>query len=86
MDDLNFTPLGNKLLIKIKMTEKMSEGGIIIPTERLTKTADVIKVGPDVNDVVEGDTVMLEQLEGAEVKLNGESYHIIIEENVVGIY
>lgn len=83
---MNFTPLGNKLLIEIKKTEKQTAGGIIIPTERLTKEAVVIKVGPEVLDIVEGDVVMLDKLEGAEVTLEGVDYHIIIEDNVIGVY
>jgi len=83
---MNFTPLGNKLLIEIKKTEKKTDGGILLPTERLTKEAVVIKTGPEVLDIVEGDVIMLDKLEGAEVKLEGKDYYIIIEDNVIGVY
>lgn len=83
---MDFKPLGNKLLIKIKKTETQTEGGIIIPTEKLTKDAEVIEVGPDVLDIQKGDNIMLDKLEGAEIKLDGEQYYVIIEENVIGIY
>ena len=83
---MNFYPIGNKLLVQIKKTEKETAGGIILPTERLTKEAVVISVGPEVNDIVPGDTVMLDKLEGAEVKLEGQDYNIVIEDNVIGIY
>ena len=83
---MNFYPIGNKLLVQIKKTEKETAGGIILPTERLTKEAVVISVGPEVKDIVPGDTIMLDKLEGAEVKLEGQDYNIIIEDNVIGIY
>ena len=83
---MNFTPLGNKLLIEIKKNEKVTAGGILIPTEKLTKEAVVIKTGPEVLDIVEGDVIMLDKLEGAEVTLEGKNYHIIIEDNVIGVY
>lgn len=83
---MNFKPLGDKILIKIKKSEKQTAGGIIIPTEKLTKDAEVIEVGPEVYDVKKGDTIMLDQLEGAEFKLDGEDYYVVVESNVVGIY
>lgn len=83
---MNFTPLGNKLLIEIKKTEKQTAVGIIMPFEKLTKEAVVIKAGPDVLDIVEGDVIVLDKLEGAEVTLEGKDYYIIVEDNVVGVY
>lgn len=83
---MNFTPLGNKLLIEIKKTEKKTDGGILLPTEKLTKEAVVIKAGPEVLDIVEGDVIMLDKLEGAEVKLEGKDYYIIVEDNVIGVF
>lgn len=83
---MDFYPIGNKLLIQIKTSEKQTAGGIILPTEKLTKEAIVISTGPEVKDIVPGDTIMLEKLEGAEVKLEGKDYYIILEDNVIGVF
>lgn len=87
--------LDNRVLISI-LQEETSNGGILIPTAAQQKSdMGVVKsVGNGkLNDdgsrspmsVKEGDKVLYSKYSGTEVKLNGEEFIIIREEDIMGI-
>ena len=93
---MNVRPLRDRLLVKRIEEEEQRVGGIIIPDTAREKpqTAKVVAMGRGrVNDkgdvfpldVKAGDYVLLGKYSGTEIKLDGEEYLIIREEEVLGV-
>lgn len=59
---------------------------LVAKTEKLTPTnrLEIIRVGKDCEEVVEGDTVVFDN-RGTRIEHQGEKYLIIEEKNVLGI-
>jgi chaperonin GroES len=91
-----FTPLHDRILVqRLEETETM-RGGIIIPDSAKEKPQQgkVISVGKGKSndegkvfplDVKSGDTVLFGKYSGTEIKLDGEDFLIMREEEVLGI-
>lgn len=86
-------PLGDKVLIKRIDAPEQTEGGIIIPDTASERPQEgkVAAVGPGKTlesgknvklDVKKGDKVLFGKYSGTEIKLDGEDY-IIVEENEI---
>ena len=53
-------PIGHTVIIRTPKEEVVSEGGIILPQKVMkhnSREAEVVNVGPDVLEVVPGDTI-----------------------------
>jgi len=93
---MNFRPLHDRILIK-RIEEKESvKGGIIIPDTAKEKPqeGEVVAVGHGKKtddgklialDVKAGDRILFGKYSGAEIKLDGQEYLILREEEVLGI-
>lgn len=90
---VNFRPLSDKVLVKPSLGEEKSAGGIYIPDSAQQKPieGEVIAVGPGkvLEDgtrstvaVAIGDKVIYSKYGGTELKLDGEDY-IILDENQI---
>ena len=89
-------PLGDRLLVKrIEESEQM-QGGIIIPDTAKEKPTrgEIMAVGPGRRmedgkvmalEVKPGDRVLMSKYAGTEVKIDGEEYLILREDDVLGI-
>ena len=93
---MKIRPLNDRLLVKRLEEEKITAGGIIIPDSAKEKPAEgeVVAVGPGkVSDngervalqVKEGDMVLFSKYGGTDVKLDGEDFLIMREEDILGI-
>ena len=93
---MKIRPLNDRLLVKRLQEETMTAGGIIIPDSAKEKPAEgeVVAVGPGkVADngervalqVKEGDMVLFSKYGGTDVKLDGEDFLIMREEDILGI-
>jgi chaperonin GroES len=93
---MNIRPLNDRLLVKRLEEEGTTAGGIIIPDSAKEKPAEgeVVAVGPGkTNDkgervapqVKEGDRVLFSKYGGTDVKLDGEDYLIMREDDILGI-
>src|ERR1700746_3080715 len=91
-----FTPLHDRILIRRVEESETTRGGIIIPDTAKDKRqeGEVISVGKGkINeegkvrplDVKEGDRILFGKYSGAEIKLDGEEFVIMREEEVLGI-
>jgi chaperonin GroES len=92
-----FTPLHDRILVKRKEeTTQTTSFGIIIPDSAKEKPqqGEVISVGKGKSndegkvfplDVKAGDTILFGKYSGTEIKLDGEEYLIMREEEVLGI-
>ena len=93
---VTFRPLADKVLVKPSAAEEKSAGGIYIPDAAKQKPIDgeVIAVGPGrvLDDgsrsemtVKAGDRVLYSKYGGTEVKLDGEEYVILDEDQIYAI-
>ena len=93
---MKIRPLNDRLLVKRLAEEEKTAGGIIIPDSAKEKPAEgeVMAVGPGkTNDkgdrvtlqVAAGDRVLFSKYGGTDVKLDGEDYLIMREDDILGI-
>jgi len=89
-------PLGDRVLIKHVEEDEQVRGGIIIPDTAKEKPqeAEVIALGTGRKDddgkpvefnVKVGDRVLTSKYGGTEVKLDGETYVLVREDDILGI-
>ena len=91
-----FTPLHDRILVRRVEEEEVTRGGIIIPDTAKEKPqeGEVISVGKGKSndegkvfplDVKAGDRVLFGKYSGTEIKIDGEDFLIMREEEVLGI-
>ena len=93
---MKLRPLHDRILVKRVEEETTTKGGIIIPDSAKEKPAEgkVISVGNgklDENgkriplDIKKGDRILFSKYGGTEVKVDGEEYLIMREDDVLGV-
>jgi len=93
---MKLRPLHDRILVKRVEEETTTKGGIIIPDSAKEKPAEgkVIsvgngKVGEDGKriplDIKKGDRILFSKYGGTEVKVDGEEYLIMREDDVLGV-
>ena len=91
-----FRPLGDRVLVRRVEEEEKTRGGIIIPDTAKEKPQQgkVTAVGNGKSkddgkriplDVKAGDTILFGKYSGQEIKLDGEEYLIMREDEVLAI-
>jgi len=89
-------PIGDRVLVKPAKEEEQKKGGIIIPDTAKEKphegkvialgTGKLDKDGKKIPfDVKVGDRVLISKYGGTEVKIEGEEYQILGQEEILGI-
>lgn len=89
-------PLGARVLVKRLEAEEKSSGGIILPEAAQEKPREgkVVAVGPGELDdsgepmgmsVKEGDVVIYASYGGTEIKIDGEEYLLINEDDLLAV-
>jgi chaperonin GroES len=93
---MKIRPLNDRILVKRLEGEEKTAGGIIIPDSAKEKPAEgeVVAVGPGKQketgervamDVAVGDRVLFSKYGGTEVKLDGEDFLIMREDDILGV-
>ena len=93
---MKIRPLQDRVIVERIAEEETTKGGIIIPDTAKEKPQEgkVVAVGKGkVNDdgkvlplsVKEGDKILFGKYSGTEVKLNGNEYLIMREDDILGI-
>lgn len=93
---MNVKPLADRLLIKRVDETESKKGGIIIPDTAKEKPlqAEVVAVGPGrmtedgkriTMDVKKGDKILIGKYSGTEVKIEGDEFVILREDDVLAI-
>ena len=96
MATITIQPLADRVLVKrLDEEEEQKVGGIIIPDTAKEKPqeAEIVAVGPGRREdgdlvpleVKEGDKVLIGKYSGTEVKIEGEEYLIMREDDVLAI-
>ena len=89
-------PLGDRVLVQTIEEKEVKKGGIIIPETAKEKPteAQVVALGTGKLDdegkkiaftVKKGDAVLISKYGGTEVKVDGETYLIMREDDILGI-
>ncbi|MFQ3578033.1 MAG: co-chaperone GroES [Verrucomicrobiia bacterium] len=89
-------PLGDRVLIQPSKDEEVRQGGIIIPDTAKEKPQEgkVVALGTGKTDdngkkieftVKEGDKVLFSKYGGTEIKIDGEQYLIMREDDILGV-
>ncbi len=93
---MNIRPLGDRVVVKALDAEEKTKGGIILPDSAKEKQqkGKVLAVGNGrildngtrvPLDIREGDTVLYSKYGGTEVKIDGETYLIVNERDILGV-
>lgn len=93
---MKVVPLGNRLLIQRLEAEDKTKGGIVLPetAKEKPKEGKVISVGKGkVSDegkvipisVKEGEKILFQSYAGTEIKIEGEEYIILSEDDVLAV-
>lgn len=89
-------PLQDRVIVKRKDAESKTDSGIIIPDTAKEQPQEgvVIAVGEGkkkddgsriIPDIKEGDKILFGKYAGTEIKMSGEDYLIMREDDIVGI-
>ena len=93
---MKIRPLNDRILVKRLEEEEKTAGGIIIPDSAKEKPAEgeIVAVGPGklsdagervAMDVAVGDRVLFSKYGGTDVKLDGEDFLIMREDDILGV-
>lgn len=87
-EKLMLRPIKKNIIVKIIEKEKVTSSGIILRSadpEEVSKGL-VLKVGPEVTLVEEGQTILPNWNAAKKTKFDGEEYYIVSEDEVVLIF
>ena len=92
---MNIKPLADRVVIKLVEAEEKTQGGIFLTANAQEKPqiAEVVAVGPggmiDGNQVEmivkAGDRVLISKYAGTEIKVDGEKYTILRQNEILAI-
>jgi len=93
---MNVKPLGDRVLVQPLEQDEVKKGGIIIPDTAKEKPQEgkVIALGTGKRDddgklvpftVKKGDRVLISKYGGTEIKIDGNDYLIMREEDILGV-
>ncbi|MDO8527354.1 MAG: co-chaperone GroES [Deltaproteobacteria bacterium] len=96
MSKLKIRPLQDRLVVRRLTEEEKTVGGIIIPDSAKEKPqeGEVIAVGSgklldsgkiQPLDVKVGDKILFSKYSGTEVKIDGEEYLVVREDDILGV-
>ncbi len=96
MGNVKLRPLHDRILVKRSEEETKTKGGIIIPDTAKEKPLEgtiisagngkILENGDKVPlEVKKGDTILFGKYAGTEIKIDGEEYLMMREEDVLGI-
>ena len=90
-NNVNITPLHDRVIVKPAAAEEKTSGGIIIPDTAKEKPqrGTVVAAGPGKKDepmtVKNGDTVLYGKYAGTEISIEGEELLIMRESDILAI-
>ena len=94
---MNLKPLGDRVIIKVLEKEEKTSTGIVIPDKAKEKPqeGEVKAAGPGrilddgtraQMDVKVGDKVVYSKYAGTEIKIDGEEYLIVRQDDILGVF
>lgn len=94
---MNLRPLGDRVIIKVLEKEEKTSAGIVLPDKAKEKPQEgevmavgagkVLDDGTKVQmEVKNGDKVVFSKYAGSEVKVDGEEYLILRQDDILAVY
>lgn len=94
--NIKFRPLGDRVVVKRLDEERKTAAGIVIPDNAAEKPSrgKILAIGSGKKndqgeirplDVKVGDDILFGKYSGTEIKLEGEEYLVMREEDIMGI-
>ena len=86
---MKIQPMNGRILVKSFESEDKTSGGIYLPdtAKEKRKEGKVIAVAEDATDeVTVGDHIIYKELTGTEVKIEGEDYILLTEDDLLVKY
>lgn len=79
------TPLADRLVAVREEAQSKTASGLYLPDNAKEKpiVAKVAAVGPDVKNLKKGDKIVYKEYSTTELKINGDEYLIVKEEDVL---
>ena len=80
-------PLADHVIVKRLEAEEKTASGIVLPDSAKEKPeqGEVFAVGKDVKEVKKNDKVIFSKYSPSEIKIEGEEYLIVKEEEILAI-
>jgi chaperonin GroES len=96
MSQLKIKPVGDRILVQLIEEKEQVRGGVIIPENAREKSSHArvtaLGTGAKGKDGVRsafavkvGDTVLLDKFAGSEVRLEGQKYTLVREDDILGV-
>lgn len=89
MKEIKVKPLGDNVLVKPEKADKKTQSGIFLPesaSEERPQQGKVIEVGESKDiKVKKNQSVIFKRYSGTEVKIEGEEYLIVKNEDILAI-
>ena len=88
---MKLRPMADNILLKATEAEETTSSGIILATSNKEKPAiyEVISAGPGTKDVEvtvkAGDKVIVSKFSGNEIKLDGEDYKFVKQDDILAV-
>ncbi len=88
---MKLTPLADNILLKATEAEETTSSGIILATTNKEKPAiyEVVAAGAGTKDVTvtvkPGDKVVVGKYTGSEIKLDGEEYKFVKQDDILAV-
>ena len=88
---MKLKPMADNVLLKQNEAAETTVSGIILATTNKEKPAiyEVVSVGPGTKDVAmtvkTGDKVVVSKFTGSEIKLDGEEYKFVKQDDILAI-
>lgn len=88
---MKLVPLGDRVVLKQVEAEETTKSGIVLPgaAKEKPQQAEVVAVGPGTEEVkmevAVGDAVIYSKYAGTEVKMGGEEYIVVKQNDILAI-
>lgn len=84
---MKLQPLADRIVARSLEAEAKSASGILLPDSAKEKPvmAEVIAVGKEVKEVAVGDKILYSKYGPTEVKVDGDEYMLLKEEDVLAV-
>ena len=88
---MKLKPMADNILLKAADAEETTSSGIILATSNKEKPAifEVVSAGPGTKDVTvtvkPGDKVVVGNFVGSDIKLDGEDYKFVKQEDILAV-
>lgn len=93
MDFEKFTPINDRVVVRLQTHEEYTtDSGIIMtqrnenPLEKQARIGHVLSCGPKCEDVKPGDKIAMSRYAGQAIKIEGLEYILVTEKEIQGIF